>query len=177
VSFKLGKYDRRRPLILDSVLAYSTYLGGSAFDEGHGIAVDSAGNAYVTVFTFSTNFPTVNPIQPANCRRGNPPPTAANGAQDPSTRKRGHVSLYPSRQAPWREPIPEPNTMKTLEIEIPDQLGRQIEELVRRGWFTDENDLARQALGDFLRHHRLELQEQQQLDDIEWARRLKEQAR
>jgi hypothetical protein len=47
---------------------------------------------------------------------------------------------------------------------------------VRRGWFTDENDLARQALGDFLRHHRLELQEQQQLDDIEWARRLKEQA-
>jgi Arc/MetJ-type ribon-helix-helix transcriptional regulator len=30
--------------------------------------------------------------------------------------------------------------MKTLEIEIPDQLGRQIEELVRRGWFTDQND-------------------------------------
>ena len=73
--------------------------------------------------------------------------------------------------------MPGPNTMKTLEIEIPDQLGRQIEELVRRGWFTDENDLGRRALGDFLRHHRLELQEQQQLDDIEWARRLKEQAR
>jgi Arc/MetJ-type ribon-helix-helix transcriptional regulator len=66
--------------------------------------------------------------------------------------------------------------MKTLEIEIPDQLGRQIEDLVRRGWFTDENDLARRALGDFLRHHRLELQEQHQLDDIEWARRFKEQA-
>jgi hypothetical protein len=66
VSFKLGNYDRRRPLILDPVLAYSTYLGGSAFDEGHGIAVDSAGNAYVTGATFSTNFPTVNPIQPAN---------------------------------------------------------------------------------------------------------------
>jgi Arc/MetJ-type ribon-helix-helix transcriptional regulator len=65
--------------------------------------------------------------------------------------------------------------MKTLEIEIPDELGRQIEELVRRGWFTDENDLARQALGDFLRHDRLELQEQHQLDDIGWARRLKKQ--
>lgn len=66
--------------------------------------------------------------------------------------------------------------MKTLEIEIPDQLSRQIAELVRRGWFTDENDLTRQALGAFLRHHRLDLQEQHQLDDIEWARRLKEQA-
>ena len=100
-----------------------------------------------------------------------------NGAVDPLAHGgRGHVSLsYSSRQAPWREPIPEPNTMKTLEIEIPDQLGRQIEELVRRGWFTDQKDLARQALGEFLRHHRLELQEQHQLDDIEWARRLKEQ--
>jgi len=66
--------------------------------------------------------------------------------------------------------------MKTLEIEVPDQLARQIEELVRAGWFTDEKELARQALGDFLRHHRLELQEQHQLDDIAWARRLKEQA-
>src|ERR1044071_1909207 len=63
--------------------------------------------------------------------------------------------------------------MKTLEIEVPDQLARQIEELVRGGWFTDENELARQALGDFLRHHRLDLQEQHQLDDIAWARRLK----
>ena len=74
------------------------------------------------------------------------------------------------------EPVTGQHTMKTLAIEIPDQLGRQIEELVRRGWFADENDLARQALGDFLRHHRLELQEQHQLDDIDWARRLKEQA-
>jgi Arc/MetJ-type ribon-helix-helix transcriptional regulator len=50
--------------------------------------------------------------------------------------------------------------MKTIEIEIPDELGHQIEELVRRGWFTDESDLTRKALGDFLRHHLLELQEQ-----------------
>jgi len=66
--------------------------------------------------------------------------------------------------------------MKTLELELPDELAREIEELVRRGWFTDENELARRALGDFLRHHRLDLQEQQQLDDIAWARHLKEQA-
>src|SRR5204862_138035 len=41
-----------------SALVYSTYLGGSGFDSGAGIAVDAAGNAYVTGFTASTDFPT-----------------------------------------------------------------------------------------------------------------------
>ncbi|TLY40795.1 MAG: hypothetical protein E6K59_10440 [Nitrospirae bacterium] len=41
-----------------SALVYSTYLGGSGSDEGFGIAVDTAGSAYVTGRTFSTNFPT-----------------------------------------------------------------------------------------------------------------------
>src|SRR6266699_2591575 len=39
-------------------LVFSTYLGGSRDDYGFGIAVDAAGNAYVTGQTFSTNFPT-----------------------------------------------------------------------------------------------------------------------
>ncbi|HEV7394867.1 MAG TPA: Calx-beta domain-containing protein [Pyrinomonadaceae bacterium] len=47
-------------------LSYSTYLGGSNRDAGFGIAVDVSGNAYVTGFTSSLNFPTVNPIQPTN---------------------------------------------------------------------------------------------------------------
>ncbi len=46
-----------------SALVYSTYLGGNGQDGGNGIAVDSAGNAYVTGFTDSNNFPTVNPLQ------------------------------------------------------------------------------------------------------------------
>src|SRR5208337_3933771 len=47
-------------------LVYSTYLGGSGADGGLGIAVDSAGNAYVTGTTLSTNFPTANPLQATN---------------------------------------------------------------------------------------------------------------
>jgi len=48
-----------------SNLIYSTYLGGSIRDCGNGIAVDAAGNAYVSGWTLSTNFPTRNAFQPA----------------------------------------------------------------------------------------------------------------
>jgi len=63
-SFHLGAYDRSLPLILDPVvLVYAGYIGGSGLDFGRGIAVDSAGNAYVTGYTESdTTFPvTVGP--------------------------------------------------------------------------------------------------------------------
>src|SRR5205085_3410427 len=50
-------------IVIDSALVYSTYLGGTGGDAGHGIAVDSAGNAYVAGRTSSTDFPTANPIQ------------------------------------------------------------------------------------------------------------------
>jgi uncharacterized protein (TIGR03437 family) len=40
-----------------SGLIYSTYLGGSALDDAHAIALDAFGNAYVTGATGSTNFP------------------------------------------------------------------------------------------------------------------------
>jgi hypothetical protein len=47
-------------------LIYSTYLGGSSADSGQGIAVDPGDNAYVTGYTFSTNFPVYNAYQSAN---------------------------------------------------------------------------------------------------------------
>ncbi len=46
-----------------TALVYSTYLGGSGGEQARGIAVDSAGNAYVTGFTGSTDFPVVNAIK------------------------------------------------------------------------------------------------------------------
>jgi len=62
-TFQIGDYDRSQPLVIDPVALYSTYLGGNYVDQAFGIAVDSAGNAYVTGITSSSNFPTKNPIQ------------------------------------------------------------------------------------------------------------------
>jgi hypothetical protein len=49
-----------------NALVYSTFLGGSNSDIAHGVAVDGSGNAYVSGFTLSTDFPTVNPYQSSN---------------------------------------------------------------------------------------------------------------
>jgi hypothetical protein len=64
VGFEIAASDPMKPLVIDPTLSYSTYLGGSDYDNGLGIAVDSAGNAYVTGYTSSINFPTSNPLQP-----------------------------------------------------------------------------------------------------------------
>ena len=63
--------------------------------------------------------------------------------------------------------------MKTLEIQLPDQLAQKIETLVAAGWFANEQEIARLALSEFLRHHSFQLQEQFQREDIEWALGLK----
>jgi len=60
-TFLISRYDRRRALVIDPSVEYSTYLGGSSNDQGNGIALDSAGNAYVAGLTRSTDFPTLNP--------------------------------------------------------------------------------------------------------------------
>ena len=56
--FIVGEYDKSQELIIDPVLSYSTYLGGSNQDLGGGIAVDSSGSAYVTGEAISPDFPT-----------------------------------------------------------------------------------------------------------------------
>ena len=58
VGFRMGAYDKSRPLIIDPVLSYSTYLGASGSETGWAITVDSAGAAYIAGQTNSSNFPT-----------------------------------------------------------------------------------------------------------------------
>ncbi len=65
VAFKLASYDRTQPLIIDPLLTYVSYLGGSDLDTGYAIAVDSTGSAWVASNTISSNFPvTPDALQP-----------------------------------------------------------------------------------------------------------------
>ena len=59
--FAVGSYDPATPIVIDPVLSYSTYLGGSGQDDAYGIAVDSAGNAYVAGTTNSMDYPSSTP--------------------------------------------------------------------------------------------------------------------
>ncbi len=56
-SFRLGDYDRSRPLVIDPVLMYSSFLGGSEKNALRKIALDAAGNAYVAGYTAVGDFP------------------------------------------------------------------------------------------------------------------------
>ncbi len=65
VSFEVSDYDRNRTLVIDPVLIYASFLGGSKKDLGYAIAAGSDGTAYVTGATESTNFPMQAPFQGA----------------------------------------------------------------------------------------------------------------
>ena len=66
VGIALGDYDPQEPLVIDPVLVYSTYIGGSDDDYVHGIAVDTSGCAYITGRTNSLDFPTQYGYQSGN---------------------------------------------------------------------------------------------------------------
>lgn len=70
VSFTLGRYNKAMSLVIDPVLVYATYLGGSNNDEAFGITIDSVGSTYITGFTDSTDFPVAS--------QNGPPPSGAN---------------------------------------------------------------------------------------------------
>lgn len=74
VGFQIGAYDPTLSLVIDPVLSYSTYLGGTRDVRFYGlyigdfpadIAVDAAGNAYVAGYSIGTDFPTEKPLQAA----------------------------------------------------------------------------------------------------------------
>jgi len=89
VRFEVGGYDHSKQLIIDPVLSYFSYLGGSGYDiagvatptgspfntSGQAAAIDSAGDLYVTGYTESTNFPVKAAYEtaPAKVQGGTPP--------------------------------------------------------------------------------------------------------
>ncbi len=64
VGFRVGRYDHSAPLVIDPVLTYGTFLDGSNDTTPSGIAVDSAGEIFVSGTTFAADFPVQFPVQP-----------------------------------------------------------------------------------------------------------------
>jgi hypothetical protein len=58
IGFAVGPYDHSRELVIDPVLSYSTFIGGSGSESLASIAIDFASNIYVAGSTTSPNFPT-----------------------------------------------------------------------------------------------------------------------
>jgi hypothetical protein len=65
VGFEVASYDHRRPLVIDPVLSYATYVGGNGGDIGYSIQVDTNLDAYIAGVTNSSNFPTLGAEQGA----------------------------------------------------------------------------------------------------------------
>ena len=66
VAFDLGDYDITRPLVIDPVISYSTYVGGTAMSGVTALAVDAFGNLYAAGWTETIDFPVSNAIQAVN---------------------------------------------------------------------------------------------------------------
>ena len=64
--FDLDDYDVTRPLVIDPVISYSTYLGGTAQSAVTALAVDASGNLYAAGWTEAIDFPVSNAIQAVN---------------------------------------------------------------------------------------------------------------
>ncbi|TAM79111.1 MAG: choice-of-anchor D domain-containing protein [Acidobacteria bacterium] len=63
VGFGVSGYDPAKPLVIDPVLSYSTYLGGADYNYATGIAVDASGYTYITGYTSSVDFPVSGGVQ------------------------------------------------------------------------------------------------------------------
>jgi len=61
--FRVADYDKSLPLIIDPYINFASRLGGEGDDWAHGIAVDAAGNAYITGKTGSSEFPVYSAYQ------------------------------------------------------------------------------------------------------------------
>jgi hypothetical protein len=64
VGFALGRHDPRRTLVVDPILAFSRYLGGTGDDQAEAVAADAAGNAFVVGRTISPDLPAAESYDP-----------------------------------------------------------------------------------------------------------------
>jgi hypothetical protein len=92
VRFQVGDYDHDRPLVIDPVLGFSTYLAGTGTDQIGAVTTDPDGNVYVTGYTTSSDFPLQNPEQPTcgSCTDTAQDPDVYVSKLDPT----GHTLLY-----------------------------------------------------------------------------------
>jgi hypothetical protein len=68
VRFQVGSYDHAKPLIIDPVIVYSSYLGGTSADQANAVTIDSAGDAYVAGDTTSVDFPVTSGVLQSTCK-------------------------------------------------------------------------------------------------------------
>jgi len=59
--------------------------------------------------------------------------------------------------------------MKLIQVELPDEVAKELDALMQAGWFRSEDEMVRLALIEFVRRHSFALAERFQLDDINWA--------
>ena len=61
--------------------------------------------------------------------------------------------------------------MKTIQTDLPEQLYKKAQILVKEGWFRDEKDIFAEAIRRFLDTHQSELMERFIREDVEWGLR------
>ncbi|MEJ7609413.1 MAG: hypothetical protein WKF37_24845 [Bryobacteraceae bacterium] len=64
VTFELAEHDTSRPLVIDPVLQFSTFFGGTGTESAFSVKKDAAKNIYLSGITTSPGLPLLNPVQP-----------------------------------------------------------------------------------------------------------------
>ena len=64
--------------------------------------------------------------------------------------------------------------MKAISVILPERMRAEVNNYIQNGWFTNEAEVLRTALQEFIMHNRLKLAEQFMKEDIEWALKVKD---